>query len=96
MPQRHGFIAADELEARGEADAVVGPRDHRLAGFERLAERIEHLRRELGQFVEEEDAVMGERGLARPHADAAADHRRHRGGMMRARGTGAARSAGRW
>ena len=38
---------------------------------------------------------MGERGLARPHPDAAADHRRHRGRMMRARGTGAARSAGR-
>ena len=54
-----------------------------LAGLERLAERIEHLRRELRQLVEEEHAVMGERDFARPRADAAADHRRHRGGMMR-------------
>ena len=79
-----GIHGADELKARGKADPVVGPRDRRLAGFERLAERIEHLRREFRQLVEEEDAVMGERGLARPHPDAAADHRRHRGRVMRA------------
>jgi hypothetical protein len=52
-------------------------------GLERLAQRIEHLRREFRQLVEEQHAVMGERRLARPHAQAAADHGRHRGGMMR-------------
>ena len=78
-----GIHRGDQLEARREGDAVVGAGDHRLAALERLAERIEHLRRELGQLVEKQDAVVGERGLAGPGADAAADHRRHRGGMVR-------------
>ena len=38
---------------------------------------------ELGQFVEEQHAIMGERDLARPRMGAAADQRRHRGRMMR-------------
>ena len=40
-------------------------------------------RREFRQLVEEEHAVMGERHFARPRPHAAADHRRHRGGMVR-------------
>ena len=73
----------DQLDARRIGDAVVGARDHAFAGLERLAQRIEHLRRELRKLVEEQHAVMGERDLARPHAQAAADHRRHRGRMVR-------------
>ena len=39
---------------------MVGPRDGDLPDLERLTQRIEDLRLELGQLVEEEHAVMGE------------------------------------
>ena len=64
---------------------MVGARDRNLADLERLAQRIERLRLELGQFVEEQHAVMRERDFARPRAQPAADQRRHAGGMVRAR-----------
>jgi hypothetical protein len=38
-----------------------------------LAQRIQYLRSEFRHFVEEQHAVMGERNLARPRAQAAAD-----------------------
>ena len=44
---------------------------------------FERLRLEFRQFVEKQHAVMGERNLARPRAQAAADQSRHAGGMMR-------------
>ena len=44
----------DELNARWVGDAVIGARDHRLAGLERLAQRVEHLGRELRKLVEEQ------------------------------------------
>jgi hypothetical protein len=62
----------------------IGARDADLAGLERLAQRIEHPALEFGQFVEEQHAEMREADLARPHAQPAADQRRHRGRMMRA------------
>ena len=43
----------------------VGARDHHLAGLDRLAQRLEHRPRELGELVQEEDAVVGEADLAR-------------------------------
>jgi hypothetical protein len=49
---------------RGIGDAAVGARDHAFAALQRQAQRIEHLRDELGELVEEEHAVMGERGFA--------------------------------
>ena len=44
---------------------------------------FEHLRGEFRHLVEEQHAVMRQRDFARPRAQAAADQRRHRGGMMR-------------
>ncbi len=57
-------------EARRIGDAVVGARDRDLAGLQRLAQRVERLRLELRKFVEEQHAVMGERNLAGPGAQA--------------------------
>ena len=51
--------------------------------LQRLAQGIERLRLELGQLVEEEHAVMGERDLARAGVEAAADERRHGGRVVR-------------
>jgi len=93
MPHLHGVHRRDELEARREADAIVGARDHRLAALQRLAERIQHLRGEFRQLVEEKHAVMGERGLARPGAHAATNHGGHRGGMVRGAERALARQA---
>jgi hypothetical protein len=62
---------------------VIGARDHRLARFERLAQRIEHLRIELGQLVEKQHAEMGKRRFAGTRPRAAADQSRHARRMMR-------------
>src|SRR3984893_9167406 len=51
-----GISRHDELDARGVGDALVRRRDPRLAGLERLAQRVEDLRMELRQLVEKEDA----------------------------------------
>lgn len=58
-------------------------RAYRLAALERLAQRIENLRVELGQLVEKEHAEMGERDFAGPRPRAAADERRHARRMVR-------------
>ena len=73
----------DQHEARRIGDAVIGARDRDFAGFQRLAQRVERLRLEFRQFVEEQHAVMGERNFARPRTQAAADQSRHAGRMMR-------------
>jgi DNA invertase Pin-like site-specific DNA recombinase len=78
-----GVHRRDELEARGIGNVVIGARDHTLPALQRLAERIEDGGRELGKLVEEEDAAMGKRNFARPHAQPPADHRGHRSRVMR-------------
>ena len=62
---------------------MVGAHDRHLAGLERLAQRVERLRLEFRQLVEEQHAVVRERNFARPRMQAAADQRRHAGGVMR-------------
>jgi len=54
----------DELETRREFALPRGTRDGDAAGLERLAERLERGALELGELVEEQDTVMGERDLA--------------------------------
>src|SRR5690606_22363908 len=72
-----------ELDARGISDPVIGARDHRLSGLERLAQRVEHLRRELRQLVEEQHAEMRQRDLTGLRPRAAADEGCHARRMMR-------------
>ncbi len=64
MAAAAGIHGRHQHEARRIGDPVIGARDRDLAGLERLAQRIEHARLELRQFVEEQDAMMGERDLA--------------------------------
>jgi hypothetical protein len=73
----------DRHEAPRISHAMIGTRDGDFAGFERLTQRVERVRLEFGKLVEKQHAVMGERNLARPRMDAAADQNRHAGGMMR-------------
>ena len=51
-----------------------GAADRHAALFERLAQHFQAAAVELGQLVEEQDAVVGERDLARLRDGAAADH----------------------
>ncbi|MEI2701471.1 MAG: hypothetical protein V9E83_03610 [Baekduia sp.] len=65
----------DEHEAGGEADGGVRAGDGDDVVFEGLAERFEDDAGELGEFVEEEHAVVGEGDLAGARDHAAADDR---------------------
>ena len=63
----------DEHEVGRKRRAVERAGDRHRAVFERLAQHFERLAVELGQLVEEEHAVVGERDLARRGRRAAAD-----------------------
>ena len=89
MPAAARVHRRDQLDARREGDVRVGARDADRPGLERLAQRIEHRALEFGQFVEEQHAEMRQADLARPHAQPAADQRRHRRRMMRRADTAA-------
>ena len=82
-PAATGGNRRHQHEARRIGDAVIGAGDGDLAGLQRLAQRIEHLRGELGQLIEEQHAVMAQRNLTRPRPQTAADQRGHGSGMMR-------------
>ncbi len=60
----------------------VGARDHRPATFHGLTQAFQNLPVKFGQLVEKQDAEMSERDFSRFCPAPAADHGRHRGGMM--------------
>ncbi|MNS06330.1 hypothetical protein D3C72_377520 [compost metagenome] len=61
----------------------VGPRHHDFARLQRLTQAVQRLGRIFRQFVEEEDAVVSQGGLARLGPQPAAGQGGHGGGMMR-------------
>ena len=61
---------------------MIDPRNNRLTAFDWLAKRIEHMRRELRELVEKEDAMMGKRDLSRFRPDSPAHKGCHARGMM--------------
>ena len=63
-PHGHGFIAATSWNRAGKRRRPAGPGDRDAALLERLAERLEDVAIELGQLVEEQDALVGQRDLA--------------------------------
>ena len=68
-----GVHGGGEHEARGKAERHGGAGDGDGVVFERLAHDFEDVAGELGQFVEEEQAVVGEGDFAGTRDDAAAD-----------------------
>jgi hypothetical protein len=62
---RAGVGGGDEQERGGEPERTVDAIDGDAALFERLAQALDGGARELGEFVEEQDAVVGERDPAR-------------------------------
>ena len=74
----------DELEASREDRSPCRTCDRHLAVLDRLAKRLERRPLELGQLVEQEDSAVCERDLTRPMPGlTAADHRGHRGAVVR-------------
>ena len=67
-----------EHEARREDRGPLAADDRDAPVLQRLAQRLERCARELAELVEEEDAVVGEGGLARRRSAAAA-HQAGRG-----------------
>jgi hypothetical protein len=53
---------------------MISARNRHLAGFERLAQRIEHLRLEFRKLVEKQHAMMRQRNLARQPARTFREH----------------------
>ncbi len=80
LPEK--ISGTNQHEARRIGDAMIGARHRDLAVFQRLAQRIQHPRIELRQFVEKQHALMRQRDFAGLGAHAAARQRGHAGGMM--------------
>lgn len=84
-----GVEGADEHELGGEGDGHFGAGDVDAAVFHGLAEDFECAALELGEFVEEEDAVVGEADFSGLGNGAAADESDVADGMVgRAEGAG--------
>jgi hypothetical protein len=72
---RAGVGRGDEQERGGELEGTVDAIDRVGAFLERLAQSLDGRARELGELIEEQDAVVGERDLAGSRGGAAADQR---------------------
>jgi hypothetical protein len=73
----------NEHELGGERDAAGGARDGDFAVFQRLAHHFQGGAFELGQLIEEKDAVMGEAHFARLGNGGAAEQADVGDGVMR-------------
>jgi hypothetical protein len=77
-----GVHGGNEHKACGEGDGGVGAGDGDGAGLEGLAEDFEDATGEFGEFIEEEDAVVGEGDFTGAGDFAAADDGRSGGGVV--------------
>jgi len=68
-----GVGGGHQKHPTGEAAALLGPADPKLPLLERLAQLVEHLTAEFRQFIEEQDAVVGEAQFPGPRQGAATD-----------------------
>ena len=66
----------DQLKPRRVGDVPLGTGDGDATALERLAQRLERGAIELGQFVEKQDSLVGERNLAGARTRSPADERR--------------------
>ena len=73
----------DETKPGREERMPADPGDRDNTVLERLAQRLEHGPRELGQLVHQQHAAMGEARLAGPRHCTTAHDRRRRGAVMR-------------
>ena len=77
-----GVHGAHQHETAGQRQGAGGPGDGHLSVLQRLAQGLQRGFVELRQLVQKQDAVVGERHLARPHGGPAACQRRGGGGVV--------------
>jgi len=82
VPAGAGIHGGDEHEAGRIGQADGGPGDGDAVVLERLAQGLDDVVAELGKFVEEEDAVVGQGDFAGPGVRAAADQPGVRDGVL--------------
>jgi hypothetical protein len=82
-PTRARVHGRDELEAGRHLHRPARPRDRDPALLERLAQRLARGPVELGQLIEEKDAVVGPGHFARRQPGPSAHERRVGGRVMR-------------
>jgi hypothetical protein len=73
IPARAGVHRGDEHETGGEAQRCRGAADGDARLLQRLTQGLDDAPVELGQFIEEEHAVVGQRHFPGPRHPAAAD-----------------------
>src|SRR5262249_36489569 len=82
-PAAARVLGGYQHEPRRIGHAMICPRDCDFPGLKRLPQRIECVRLEFRQLVEEEDPMMCKRYFAGSSAQATAHQRRHAGRMVR-------------
>ena len=83
MPAATRIHRGDQLNIGGKGHMAVGARDTNFAGFQRLSQTVEYAALKLRQFVEEQDAEMGQADFARTNAQTTPDKGWYRSAMMR-------------
>ena len=73
----------DQLEARRKFRLAGRTGNRNGAEFQRFAKHFQDMPLEFRQFIEKQDAVVGQRNLSRPRVDTSADEGRRRGRVMR-------------
>ncbi len=68
MPAATRIHRRHQLNARREGHMGIGARNRNLSRFQRLAQGIQHCSLKFGQFIQKQDAQMGQAHLARTHA----------------------------
>ncbi|KAF4529881.1 hypothetical protein B566_EDAN018180, partial [Ephemera danica] len=78
-----GVHGGDELEARRKLRLVRGAGNGDAPAFQRLAQGLERMALEFGQFIQEQHAAVGQGNFARPRRRATAHQGHGAGGMVR-------------
>jgi hypothetical protein len=81
--ERAGIHRADQQHPRRVGDGALGAADRDVAVLQRLAQDVQAGGAELRQFVQEEDAAMGQAQFARPGEATAADQAGVADGVVR-------------
>ena len=78
-----GVRGGDQQKTTGVAAMGIGTGDDDFPRFQRLAERLQHGAGKLGEFIQKQHAVVGERDLSWRGSTPATHDRGHGGGVMR-------------
>lgn len=84
MPASGGVHGRNQQHPRGETNAATSPRNANFITLKRLPKGLQRWPGKLGQFVEKQHAVMGQRDLSWSRSGTTADNGRRRCSVVRA------------